>query len=99
MKRTSWLIALLLLILFLVIFIWPRRSIAQHPWFEQFDSYPLVISHADDTGQGLWPGNTLPYLEGVAGLGAEVGALAAGHLRCDPDPGPRCHGSGIAVAA
>jgi glycerophosphoryl diester phosphodiesterase len=72
MKRTWWLIPISLLILFLVFLFWPRRSIAQHPWFEQFESYPLVIAHADDSGQGLWPGNTMTFLEGVAGLGVDV---------------------------
>ncbi|MFN2137609.1 MAG: glycerophosphodiester phosphodiesterase [Candidatus Promineifilaceae bacterium] len=43
-----------------------------HPWFAQFDSYPLVIAHADDTGQGLWPGNTMVFLEGVADTGVDV---------------------------
>ena len=52
--------------------LWPRRPIPAHPWFEQFDSYPLVIAHADDSGQGLWPGNTMLFLEGVAGLGVDV---------------------------
>ena len=33
---------------------------------------PLVIAHADDTGQGLWPGNTMAFLEGAAGLGVDV---------------------------
>jgi glycerophosphoryl diester phosphodiesterase len=72
MKRYWWLIPLSLFILFLVFLFWPCRSIAQQPWFEHFDSYPLVIAHADDTGQGLWPGNTMTFLEGVAGLGVDV---------------------------
>jgi glycerophosphoryl diester phosphodiesterase len=72
MKRYGWLPVLLLILLFLVFLFWPRRSIAQHPWFEQFASYPLVIAHADDSGQGLWPGNTMTFLEGVAGLGVDV---------------------------
>lgn len=72
MKRFWKLAGLLLLVLLLVFIFWPRRAIPQHPWFSQFDSYPLVIAHADDTGQGLWPGNTMLFLEGVAELGVDV---------------------------
>ena len=72
MKRYWWLFTLLLLLLSSAFIFWPRRSINQHPWFAQFDHYPLVFSHADDTGQGLWPGNTMVYLEGVANLGVDV---------------------------
>jgi glycerophosphoryl diester phosphodiesterase len=50
------------------------RPVAPHPFFAQFrpEQYPLVIAHADDTGQGLWPGNTLLFLENVAALGVDV---------------------------
>lgn len=72
MKRNLWLLVLLILVLVVAVIYWPRRTIPQHPWFEQFDAYPLVIAHADDTGQGLWPGNTMPFLEGVAGIGVDV---------------------------
>ena len=72
MKRTWWLFVLLILVLVAGFIFWPRQSIARHPWFDQFEAYPLVIAHADDSGQGLWPGNTMLFLEGVAGLGVDV---------------------------
>lgn len=55
---------------------------APHPFFAPFQRYPLVIAHADDTGQGLWPGNTLPFLEGVAALGVDMLELDA-HMTAD----------------
>lgn len=48
------------------------RPVAPHPYFANFSRYPLVIAHADDTGNGLWPGNTLAFLDGIAGLGVDV---------------------------
>lgn len=43
-----------------------------HPFFTRFAHAPLVMAHADDTGDGLWPGNTMVFLEGAAGLGVDV---------------------------
>ena len=82
MKRYWWLIGLILLVLILAFIFWPRRAIPHHPWFAQFDNYPLVIAHADDSGQGLWPGNTMLFLEGVAGLGVDVLEMDA-HMTAD----------------
>ncbi len=48
------------------------KPIPNHPVFNNFNSYPLVIAHADDSGNGLWPGNTMPFLEGVAELGVDM---------------------------
>ncbi len=50
------------------------RPAPEHAFFQNFQpaQSPLVIAHADDTGQGLWPGNTLVFLEGVARLGVDV---------------------------
>ncbi len=48
------------------------RPVAPHPFFKPFTRYPLVIAHADDTGQSLWPGNTLMFLQGMADLGVDV---------------------------
>ncbi len=72
MKRTWRFTGLILLVLLLLFVLLRRRAIPRHPWFDQFDRYPLVIAHADDSGQGLWPGNTMRFLEGVAGLGVDV---------------------------
>ena len=43
-----------------------------HPWFAQFNHYPLVIAHADDSGTSPWPGDTLLFLENATALGADV---------------------------
>lgn len=48
------------------------RPAPEHPFFAQFERYPLVMGHADDSGSGFWPGNTMLYLEGIAGLGVDV---------------------------
>lgn len=72
MNRLWRILGLLLIVLLLAFVLLQRRSIAQHPWFDQFNNYPLVIAHADDTGQGLWPGNTMLFLESVAELGVDV---------------------------
>jgi glycerophosphoryl diester phosphodiesterase len=48
------------------------RPVTAHPFLSRFTHRPLVIAHADDTGDGLWPGNTMVFLEGVAGLGVDV---------------------------
>lgn len=58
------------------------RPAAPHPYFAAFARYPLVIAHADDTGQGLWPGNTMAFLEGAAGLGVDVLEMDA-HMTAD----------------
>lgn len=74
MKIRWMLIGLIILLLLLLgLSLWTRPAPA-HPFFAQFDQdrYPLVIAHADDTGDGLWPGSTMPFLEGVAGLGVDV---------------------------
>ncbi|MFL7839171.1 MAG: glycerophosphodiester phosphodiesterase [Candidatus Promineifilaceae bacterium] len=82
MERYWWLFTLLILLLILGFILWPRQSINQYPWFDQFDQYPLVTSHADDTGSGLWPGITMTHLEGVAGLGVDVLEMDA-HMTSD----------------
>ncbi|MFT5210644.1 MAG: glycerophosphoryl diester phosphodiesterase [Flavobacterium sp.] len=50
------------------------RSPPDHVFFSQFSAsqYPLVIAHADDTGNGLWPGSTHIFLDGVAELGVDI---------------------------
>jgi len=73
--KIRWLLyALILLLLILLgLSFWTRPS-PDHPFFSQFEEsqYPLVIAHADDTGQGLWPGSTMLFLKGVAGLGVDM---------------------------
>jgi glycerophosphoryl diester phosphodiesterase len=53
-----------------------------HPFFTQFETYPLVIAHADDIGLGIAPGDTLPFLEMAAGMGADVLEMNV-HLTAD----------------
>ena len=48
------------------------RPAPDHPHFAQFQRYPLVIAHAEDTGTGLWPGDTFAHLDGAADLGVDV---------------------------
>lgn len=48
------------------------RPAPGHPFLAGGAPTPLVFAHADDTGQGLWPGNTMAFLEGAAGLGVDV---------------------------
>jgi glycerophosphoryl diester phosphodiesterase len=48
------------------------RPAPTHPFLSRFAHAPLVIAHADDTGNGLWPGNTMTYLEGAAALGVDI---------------------------
>ncbi|MFD1215638.1 glycerophosphodiester phosphodiesterase [Microbulbifer celer] len=43
------------------------------PFAPEADHRPLVIAHGDESGQGLFPGNTLLYLQQMVALG--VGAL------------------------
>ena len=74
MKQHGCLISLLVALGIVALFLLRVRTVPAHPWFGQFDAnqYPLVIAHADDTGSGLWPGNTMPFLEGSAALGVDV---------------------------
>ncbi|MGC9335211.1 MAG: glycerophosphodiester phosphodiesterase [Anaerolineae bacterium] len=46
------------------------RPAAQHPFFAQFDGYPLVMAHQG--GNGLWPDNTFYAFEQAVALGVDV---------------------------
>ena len=72
---------LLVILLALMVFVgW--RYLAARPAPDtglQFPSYqsegfrrPLVISHADDSGQGLYPGNTPVFLQQMAAMNVDV---------------------------
>lgn len=64
------LIAIIILIIVVNLIAQP---IPTHPVFNNLpDTTPLVIGHADDSGSGLWPGNTMPYLEGIADIGVDM---------------------------
>ncbi len=71
--RKRYLLYLLLVLLALIVIVsLVKRPSPDHPFFANFDTYPLVIAHADDTGQGLWPGSTMPFLEGVSEMGVDI---------------------------
>ncbi len=71
--RLLLIILVILIVLLIALTLWTRPS-PTHPFFNQFtpDQYPLVIAHADDTGQGLWPGSTMLFLEESAALEVDV---------------------------
>ncbi len=72
-KKVRYLILLAFVVLpLLIIIAFPARRQEEHPFFANFDTYPLVFAHADDTGQGLWPGSTMVFLEEAAKLGVDV---------------------------
>ena len=52
MKRVLIFIGALVILLLLIFLRYRRGPVNQHPWFEQFNSYPLVI-------EALANGNTL----------------------------------------
>ena len=71
-NKRYWLILLLALIALFAVITFAKRPSPAHPFFANFDTYPLVIAHADDSGQGLWPGSTILFLEGVSELGVDM---------------------------
>ena len=71
-KWRYWLFLLLAILALLAAVSLNGQKGADHPFFDNFDTYPLVIAHADDTGQGLWPGSTMPFLRGVSEMGVDV---------------------------
>jgi glycerophosphoryl diester phosphodiesterase len=46
------------------------RPAAEHPFFAQFEHYPLVMAHQG--GNGLWPDNTQYAFERAVALGVDV---------------------------
>jgi glycerophosphoryl diester phosphodiesterase len=71
-NKRYWLILLLVLIALFAVVALAKRPVPSHPFFANFDRYPLVIAHADDTGQGLWPGSSMVYMEGASELGVDM---------------------------
>ncbi|WP_285763752.1 glycerophosphodiester phosphodiesterase [Biformimicrobium ophioploci] len=67
------LFALVVLLVLLAKFVLPGlRTVEPVAFFERFGQYPLVISHADDSGIGLYPGNSMLFLEEMTKLGVDV---------------------------
>ena len=73
--KFRWLLiaVVLLLLVLLALSLW-TRPLPKHPFFAQFDEsqYPLIIAHADDSGDGLWPGSTMLFLENSAAMGVDI---------------------------
>ena len=57
--------------IFLIVSAFTKPAITP-AYYSHFTHYPLVIAHADDTGDAVAPGNTLFFLEKVAALGVDV---------------------------
>jgi glycerophosphoryl diester phosphodiesterase len=62
-------LAVLLIVAYVVLALLARPA-AQHPFFAQFESYPLVMAHQG--GNGLWPDNTQVAFERAVALGVDV---------------------------
>jgi glycerophosphoryl diester phosphodiesterase len=73
-KRISYILAAIIFFILSLDFVikLTAKPIPNHPVFNNFSPYPHVIGHADDTGSGLWPGNTMPFLEGSAEMGVDM---------------------------
>jgi glycerophosphoryl diester phosphodiesterase len=71
--RLRWAIGALVLVLLLAAggaLLLPARPVADHPYFHQTGTRPLVIAHRG--GMALWPENTLYAFEQAASLGTDV---------------------------
>ena len=71
--RLRWAIGALVLVLLLAAggaLLLPARPVADHPYFHQTGTGPLVIAHRG--GMGLWPENTLYAFEQAASMGTDV---------------------------
>lgn len=74
-KRLLYILAAFILIIFIIYLTihFISQPVPTHVVFSNLpNTTPLVIGHADDTGSGHWPGNTMPYLEGIAGIGVDM---------------------------
>jgi glycerophosphoryl diester phosphodiesterase len=66
----GFLILIVLLLAVYAVLSLVARPPAEHPFFAQFEDYPLVMAHQG--GNGLWPDNTLFAFERAAALGVDV---------------------------
>ena len=60
------LVLIVLIVAVFVVLVLVARPPAEHPFFAQFDQYPLVMAHQG--GNGLWPDNTLYAFERAVAL-------------------------------
>lgn len=70
MRRRILLVLLLFLLAVLAVTALFARPIADHPYYAQFQRWPLVIAHQG--GGGLWPGNTLFAFQRAVEMGVDV---------------------------
>jgi len=61
---------IVLLVVVFAVLVLVARPPAEHPFFAQFQDYPLVMAHQG--GNGLWPDNTLYAFERAVALGVDV---------------------------
>ena len=83
MKRKKNPVLLILLLLVLSLLIGMRlgsRPAPAHPFFEQFEEYPLVIAHQG--GDEVWPGESLYAFEQAVELGVDILEMDA-HITAD----------------
>jgi glycerophosphoryl diester phosphodiesterase len=64
------LVLIVLLVAVYAVLVLVARPPAEHPFFAQFQDYPLVMAHQG--GNGLWPDNTLYAFERAVALGVDV---------------------------
>ncbi|MGD8792097.1 MAG: glycerophosphodiester phosphodiesterase [Anaerolineae bacterium] len=70
-RLLRWVIGfVVLLILVYVVLALLARPAPDHPFFAQFERYPLVMAHQG--GNGLWPDNTRYAFERAVALGVDV---------------------------
>ena len=67
---TGLLVLIILLVAIYGVLLLVARPAAEHPFFSQFQDYPLVMAHQG--GNGLWPDNTLYAFEHAVALGVNV---------------------------
>jgi glycerophosphoryl diester phosphodiesterase len=66
----GFLVLIVLLVAVYGVLVLIARPPAEHPFFAQFEHYPLVMAHQG--GNGLWPDNTLYAFERAVDLGVDV---------------------------
>lgn len=84
LKRSTWIVVVVIISIFFVILLTNLLAspVEDHPFYTQFETYPLVIAHADDTGLGIAPGDTLVFLERAAEFGVDILEMNV-HLTAD----------------
>ncbi len=79
MKKIFGAVAILIFMVFIGLRL-GSRSAPEHPFFAQFEQYPLVIAHQG--GDGIAPGETIYAYEQAAALGVDVFEMDA-HITAD----------------